>query len=238
MKLGKKLSILLLPIVFSISSAIAETKWSYSGDTGPKNWGSLDEKFKFCKIGYNQSPIDIKSSFAPHDLEFFYSDSDVEKEPEQFSVKVGFYGNSYLKRIGKKYYLRSLYFRHPSEHLLNGKASDLEMQIAHKSNDEQYLIVSLLISLGEVNKNFANLLESLRDGGSTKINLSALVSAKDLAFFYEGSFTTPPCKEGVKWYVMKTPIKISKDQMEKIIKLTIPGKTNARDVQSYNPENY
>lgn len=33
--------------------------WSYSGDTGPERWGTLSEDYAACRVGKNQSPIDI-----------------------------------------------------------------------------------------------------------------------------------------------------------------------------------
>jgi carbonic anhydrase len=68
--------------------------------------------------------------------------------------------------------------------------------------------------------------------------LSKIVKEKDKIFFYDGSFTTPPCKEGVKWYVMKTPVTVSKEQMNQIIKLGIFVKSNARSVQEFHPEKF
>ena len=71
-----------------------------------------------------------------------------------------------------------------------------------------------------------------------RIDISKIVNTNDKTFFYDGSLTTPPCSEGVKWYVMKTPVKISQEQMNKIIKSAIFAKTNARPVQAFHPEKY
>ena len=36
---------------------------------------------------------------------------------------------------------------------------------------------------------------------------------------FEGSFTTPPCTEGVRWIVLKVPVTASKEQIEKMHKI-------------------
>ena len=36
--------------------------WSYTGDDGPEHWGDLTPDFVQCKVGLNQSPIDIVAS--------------------------------------------------------------------------------------------------------------------------------------------------------------------------------
>ena len=34
------------------------------------------------------------------------------------------------------------------------------------------------------------------------------------SFQYNGSLTTPPCSEGVKWVILKEPIEMSKEQID------------------------
>jgi carbonic anhydrase len=43
-----------------------------------------------------------------------------------------------------------------------------------------------------------------------------------------GSLTTPPCSEGVAWFIMKTPIKVSAEQVSQF---TAVMHQNARPVQ-------
>ena len=50
-------------------------------------------------------------------------------------------------------------------------------------------------------------------------------------FTYQGSLTTPPCSEGVRWFVLKTPADISNGPIAEFGQL-YPG--NARPVQAVN----
>ena len=229
-----------LVIFLILFSASCKGNWSYEGKTGPKKWGDLDEKYKFCKIGYNQSPIDVQYDFREdEDLKFFYAMSDVEKQRKDYVMQYIFDDRTFVRRGKKPYYLRSFSFNHPSEHLINGKANALEMQITHKSDDEQFLKIAVLFKVGKENPRFKNLIKLMTSKEKTgAIDLSEVIKTDDYTFFYDGSMTTPPCLEGVKWYVMKTPIEISKEQMNQVIKAGIFVTSNSRPVQAFHPEKY
>ncbi len=66
-----------------------------------------------------------------------------------------------------------------------------------------------------------------------KLSVSALgLAYGDPGFYrYNGSLTTPPCSEGVRWYVMKEPRPISLGQQQIFIDLI--GK-DARGPQPVN----
>ncbi len=226
-------------LIFLILTCSCKANWSYDGRGKPDNWSKLDGANKFCKIGYNQSPINIVEKFEASELKFDYSVSDVEKEKKNYIMNVNFDGKNFVSRGKKKYLLRSLAFHHPSEHLVKGEPYSLEMQIAHKSDDEQWLMLGIFFEVGKENPNFKTLINFLNSKKTeAKIDPARIVKFADEVFFYDGSFTTPPCKEGVKWYVMKTPIQISKEQMNQIIKSAIFAKTNSRPVQKFHPEKY
>jgi len=50
-------------------------------------------------------------------------------------------------------------------------------------------------------------------------------------YHWDGSLTTPPCSEGVKWYLLKGTQTVTKEQVDKFIKII--GKNN-RPIQPIN----
>lgn len=40
--------------------------WSYEGEGSPEHWGALNEEYKICQNGMNQSPINIDATFKTH----------------------------------------------------------------------------------------------------------------------------------------------------------------------------
>ena len=38
------------------------TQWTYEGPTGAEHWGDLDPEYAACKVGKEQSPIDIQNA--------------------------------------------------------------------------------------------------------------------------------------------------------------------------------
>ena len=64
-------------------------------------------------------------------------------------------------------------------------------------------------------------------------NVSELLPKSKEYFHYIGSLTTPPCTEGVKWFVLREPVSISQSQVKQYKEgLNLHG--TARRVQALN----
>ena len=63
------------------------------------------------------------------------------------------------------------------------------------------------------------------------INAASLLPATLGYYAYSGSLTTPPCSEGVRWLVLKTPSPVSDREVE-IFAARYPN--NARPIQPRN----
>jgi carbonic anhydrase len=64
-----------------------------------------------------------------------------------------------------------------------------------------------------------------------EVNLAALFDTDGGAYRYDGSLTTPPCTEGVKWTVFMQPIALSRRQIN-AFRTVYNG--NSRPIQSIN----
>ena len=59
-----------------------------------------------------------------------------------------------------------------------------------------------------------------REVAGVEVNASDLLPANRAAYYtFTGSLTTPPCSEGVTWFVLKVPGSISKDEVARFAHL-------------------
>jgi carbonic anhydrase len=67
---------------------------------------------------------------------------------------------------------------------------------------------------------------------SVEVNAADLLPANKSAYYtFTGSLTTPPCSEGVTWFVLKSPMVISEEQ---VIRFGHLYSMNARPTQPLN----
>ena len=52
-----------------------------------------------------------------------------------------------------------------------------------------------------------------------EVNPAGLLPHDTAYYTYMGSLTAPPCTEGVTWFVLKTPVEISAEQISAFAKL-------------------
>ncbi len=220
----------------------AAVHWGYQGSDGPQNWGNLSEAYGLCGKGKNQSPINITWS-ADVDLdniEFFYQNSPLSIVNNGHTIQVNYRPGSHIKIAGQTYELLQFHFHAQSEHLVNGKHSELEMHLVHKSHEGTLAVVGVFIQAGKDNSALQKIWDYLpretsqEDAAETEINAAALLPQETDYYHYAGSLTTPPCSEGVRWFVMTSPIEVSEQQ---IADFTAIFAGNFRPAQALNRRN-
>ncbi len=234
--------------MFSVSLALVSCKgeskphgghWSYEGETGPEKWGELSTDFEACKIGENQSPIDITGASAADlpALQLNYNPTNYEIVNNGHTIQVN------LKDAGKlvigedSYSLLQFHFHHPSEEAVDGERFPLVAHFVHKADDGELAVIGLLFSEGDKNallsSVFANMpgeAKATVDGEGT-LNPSEILGSELGYYTFTGSLTTPPCSEGVRWIVLKSPTTVGGEQLAAFKKL-FP--MNARPIQPLN----
>ncbi len=216
--------------------------WSYSGEGNPKEWGKLDSTFSACSIGGHQSPIDIETKhLKPTDLpalEFNYNAAPLSIIDNGHTVMVNYAPGSTLTVAGHVYTLKQFHFHHPSEEKINGKTHPMVAHLVHSDADGHLAVVAVLFEQGagnaEIDTIWGNIpkeKEKTVDSSSVMINAKDLLPSDHSYFTFTGSLTTPPCTEGVTWYVLRTGAHVSKAQIDAFAKL-YPH--NARPVQALN----
>jgi carbonic anhydrase len=217
------------------------THWGYTGHEGPANWGSLSEEYQMCGLGQNQSPIDITSSVDAKlpAIGFSYGTSPTEIVNNGHTVQVNVADGSRITVDGSRYTLKQYHFHTPSENHIDGKDFPLEAHFVHADEAGNLAVVAVMFVEGAENEELAQLWSKMPmkkgehnalSGEAKDIN-DLLPTNRDY-YRFNGSLTTPPCSEGVKWMVMKTPLSISRAQVEKFSH-AVHG-TNNRPVQPHN----
>ncbi|WP_374356012.1 carbonic anhydrase [Chitinimonas sp.] len=205
-------------------AADAQPHWGYHGEDSAEKWGELDKSFAACKLGKEQSPIDIKTKdvkkTVPGKIEFSYAPSKLAIVNNGHTVQVNYDPGSFIKYDGRQYELVQFHFHTPSEEEIDGKEFDLVAHLVHKSADGKLAVVAVLFNRGEDNAFLKTFWDKLPKGSGesrllpkTSIKLNDLLPKEKTYYTFNGSLTTPPCSEGVTWFVLKNPVTLSKNQL-------------------------
>jgi carbonic anhydrase len=231
------IAITAIPLTAAAEKSAAGHEWSYEGEHGPAHWGDVETDYAVCKTGRNQSPIDItgavKADLPP--IQFDYKAAPLRIINNGHSIQVNYPEGSFIIVDGIQYQLVQFHFHHPSEEKIKGKSFDMVVHLVHKNAEGNLAVVAVLMRKGQANALLKTLWEHLPKAegkevasADVTINPMELLPAQRGYYTYTGSLTTPPCTEGVKWLVLKTPVEISDVQIDRFAHIY---KHNARPVQ-------
>ena len=240
MKMKKTLSVLAAAALMGSTAFAGDhgAEWGYTGHNTPETWGHLSEKYHSCSEGLNQSPINITHSITDpnHEpLNLDYKKGSTEVVHNGHTVQVNVESGNKLVVDGITFELKQFHFHSPSENRINGKAFPLEAHFVHLDKDGNIAVVAVMFEEGAENKDLAKCWAKMPRKAGEKNELKVadiaanLIPEKQHYYRFNGSLTTPPCTEGVRWFVLEKPLTISKEQVEQF--LNVMHHPNNRPVQ-------
>lgn len=197
--------------------------WGYTGHNSPDKWGSLSEKYRECGTGLNQSPINITHSIHSNlpPLSPSYGSASNYIVDNGHTVQVNMAHGSTVVIDDIIFELKQFHFHAPSENHIDGKAFPLEGHFVNLDKDGNIAVLAIMFEEGEENKELAKFWDTMptKAGEIHTLELSKIANAllpEDKHYYrFNGSLTTPPCTEGVRWFVFKETLTISKEQVAK-----------------------
>ncbi len=230
---------LLATAALTSAASADDAHWAYSGAGGPNEWVALAPNNSACG-GKNQSPINltgfIRANLKP--IHFSYRDGGDEIVNTGHTVQVNFARGSSIMLDGIHFELKQFHFHAPSENHIEGKAYPMEAHLVHADRDGNLAVVAIMIKHGSQNAVIENIWSSMpgEEGEASAPELpfsaSALLPKTRNYYRFNGSLTTPPCTEGVRWVVMKQPISASAEQVATFSKAM--RHPNSRPTQAIN----
>jgi carbonic anhydrase len=229
----------LCPLCASGGFAAEEPHWSYEGRTGPDNWGTLGDANKVCAAGSQQSPLDIRSSVkaALPRLHIAWNQRADTIVNNGHTIQLNFADGGTLKVGNDIYKLVQFHFHRPSEHMINGKSSPMEVHFVHTSPAGAYGVIGVMMTAGKTNAAFHKIVSSMpaKEGppvaADAAIDPHLLLPVRRGYFSYAGSLTTPPCAETVAWMLLADPIEVAAADISAFARLY---PMNARPAQKQN----
>jgi carbonic anhydrase len=227
--------------MLGLASAEAENRapdWSYTGPGGVESWAEINPDYATCGMGQQQSPIDVgtadrtgtlpevKVDYLPLPLTILHNGRTVE-------VVVN--NGSRITLDGQVYELLQFHFHTPSEHMVDGIAFAMEVHFVHRAAGGGLAVIGVLVKDGGLDPTLADVIAHTPPASATAqtypdvvIDPSRILPPMTSFWYYDGSLTTPPCSEGVRWMVQTAAKPMS---LEQIATLAGAMGRNARPAQ-------
>ncbi|KAI4364244.1 hypothetical protein MLD38_020363 [Melastoma candidum] len=254
--------VLLLLVAFVSSPVKAqevddEREFDYTkgSEKGPEHWGEIKEEWGACKNGEMQSPIDLLSERvkvmpkSTVDIRKGYRPTNATLKNRGHDIMLQWDANKAgsIKINGTDYYLHQAHWHSPSEHLVNGRRYDLELHMVHVSPDpnvkNKIVVVGLLYKgglrrntfLSKLTRKLSKIIDKEEERKMGIINPKSIKMKGYKYLRYMGSLTTPPCTQGVTWFINKKISTASWGQINLLRDAVHDyAEKNARPVQKLN----
>lgn len=222
-----------------ISQAWAEEQLPHWNYDAIEAWAD-HPAYASCGLGKKQAPINIvtaqvKKAALPA-IETHYQSSAAEVVHNGHTVQVNLAAAGFAKLKQGDYRLLQFHFHTPSGEAIDGKHYPMVAHLVHQNADGQLAVMALLIEAGKASAALQPVFASLPAASGERqwisaINVSDMLPDLSQYYAFNGSLTTPPCSEGVSWYVVQQALTLSAAQIQAFKKIF---NHNSRPIQPLN----
>lgn len=141
-------------------------------------------------------------------------------------------------------YLRGWHLHAPADHSVAGDRSKSELHMVHVNEEgEEAAVLAIRLDPGQTNSLFLAQLPPMIGFNDTtqvmgvEINPRLALEAVNLFeefWTYQGSLTSPPCEEGIRWFVARSILFTSVDQMKEILHVSTYSARAEQEVWLHN----
>ncbi|EAT90449.2 hypothetical protein SNOG_02237 [Parastagonospora nodorum SN15] len=184
------------------------------GTNSTKNDWAYEASFNWGQFNYNGSTAGNFYNWGFGPAFTVAHDGDYTKHP---SVT---YDN-------KTVYLKGWHIHAPADHSVNGARSKAELHLVHvDASGHEAAVMAIRIDPGNSDNQFIGQLPEMigvNSGDETEaVSLDLTSALQSVQFFnefwtYQGSLTSPPCTEGIRWFVARQALYTSVEQMQAIL---------------------
>ncbi|KAL9132207.1 MAG: hypothetical protein Q9217_000011 [Psora testacea] len=212
------------------------TDWTYEASY---NWGAINPSYSLCQTGTQQSPIALSLNLGLsqyHHPSFLNYKETVEGSFFNWGYGPAFTvscrgGNSTcgptLAYDNETVYLKGWHIHTPADHNVADDRSKGELHLVHvDAHGHEKAVVAIRLDPGASSNSFFSQLPPMipfndkSQVPGVKVTMSHILeSVSYLSEFwtYKGSLTSPPCREGIRWFMARTIAYVSVDQMRAIL---------------------
>ena len=140
--------------------------------------------------------------------------------------------------LGRTFELLQFHIHTPSEYTIDGRQFNGELHLVHADNQGNLVVIAVFFNIGATSNELLSQLAAdppaIKGQQKTLLSLdpSAILPSNRQYYHFNGSLTTPPATEGVKWFVLPNSVSITQADYDRL-RIAIGGDNN-RPLQALN----